>query len=154
MNSKMMMIGFLSTLASLASSGSIARADSSATACRSEAASLAADIEYKTFGVQNASTIASRWVICPIERATPLGTFGAGYWVDGHNSTSTSTACDVYSYAFDGTLVASRHLDGAGTWDLFASFPFGLTPAFGYASMRCLVPGNRSSQLYGATAAP
>jgi hypothetical protein len=168
MSSKLLKIGSLLVAGTLASIGATARAggniNTSGVICRNFVASEALDIDYQTIGVQDVNAAARR-VICSVPRSPLSAGSIAQFFVDGHNNANTCTTCTltVYPYnpgnpnlgmsqsqTFSNCAPAAAPLE----WDQLVSFPTIMSPGdtFEYASLLCIIPGNRNGTLYGVTA--
>ncbi len=138
--------------------------NTSGVVCRNFVAAEALDIDYQTFGVQDANAAARR-VICSVPRSPLSAGSIAQFYVDGHNNANTCTTCTLTVYPYNPgnpatgvsqsqTFSNCASASGPLEWDQLVTFTSVMPPAdiYEYASLLCIIPGNHNGTLYGVTA--
>lgn len=142
------------SLLGMATPASAANLHTHAAACHNYNAAEALDIDYMPSAVRNNAS-QPRQIICPIVRSPlqPNAPY-ALFYVEGGNTSGTSTPCALYSHDYDGRLLGSTSFTGTTTnFDQQLSLPAAQAPVWAFVSMICLLPANGKGTIRGVIAA-
>ena len=94
------------------------------------------------------------YVICAVPRSPTVGTT-AIFYVDGDNYNGAFTDCILYSFAEDGsTLASAAFRSEAVRYDAFLTLAPGQMDPLGYITVNCLIPSHGNGFLRGITSLP
>jgi len=91
-------------------------------------------------------------VICSVPRSPLAEGATPRFYIDGHNSSGTSTPCTLFVYTFLNTLRATKSfvLSGSAS-DVLVEFAPGVIEQYDYVSVYCTLPPNSTGMLRGVT---
>lgn len=133
------------------SSADAAQTNSSGSDFHAYNASEATVIDYLSNGVRTLSAYPTS-VIGSVDHNP--STNGQVIYIDGYHSGVQTTSCTLYSYNYNGTLLAASSVSASGmsgAWERTVYLTAAQSTAWAYYSLLCQIPANGAGVLLGAT---